>query len=81
MPAVTADQLKIAMKNALKTKFKKRDDDGNEVDGELPEAMQDMVNGIAVGVAKAWSDWQAVQLVNGGVCTPSGPITGGTLTP
>ena len=78
MPAVTADQLKIAMKNALKTKFKKRDDDGNEVDGELPEAMQDMVNGIAVGVAKAWSDWQTAQLVSGTCAAPGNPLVVGT---
>ena len=81
MPAVTKFQLQVAMEEALSKKFKKRDAEGNEIDGQIPDAMQDMVEGMAEGIAKAWSDWQAVQLVNGGVCVPSGPITGGQLLP
>lgn len=78
MPAVTEAQLKAAIKDALVAKFKKRDEDGNEVSGELPESMQDMVDGIAKGVAKAWSDWQTAQLVSGTCAAPGNPLVVGT---
>ena len=80
MPAPTSDVLKANMKAALISRFSKRDDDGNVVAGEIPQAMEDLVAGISEGVAQTWSQWQATQLVNGGVTT-GGSVVGAQLTP
>jgi hypothetical protein len=59
--------------------FREKDKDGNST-GDLPDNMKVMVKCIAQGVYDSLSDWQSAATVNGGVCTPSGPITGGTIT-
>ena len=43
--------------------FKRRDFAGNEVPGQLQEAMEDFVDGIAEGIANAMKNWQQKQIV------------------
>jgi hypothetical protein len=72
MPAPTKAQIQAALEAALKTKFKKGqmvDGKFQEVPGELPEAMVDLVDSLATGINQFWTMWQATQVVN----TPTGP--------
>jgi hypothetical protein len=69
MPAPTEAAIKAALRASFiaagPDKFAKRDDDGNAVPGQLPDALEDMIAAQAQALSQVWSTWQLSQPVSG----------------
>jgi hypothetical protein len=85
VPAPTKAELQTSLRAAFiaagPEKFAKRDANGNVVPGELQDALNDIIEAIATGLAAQWAIWQATQTVVGtatGVTSgpASAPVTG-----
>jgi hypothetical protein len=73
MPAPTKQAFADVMTTILVQKYMKRDADGNQVTGELPEPMADLVNAIAESIAVVWTQWQFSQAVTGTATVTTAP--------
>lgn len=71
MPAPTKEEIKSFIVAALttndeasgRTSFAKVVD-GETLTGELPDAMDDFVDGMSEGISRMWAQWQAQQPVD-----------------
>lgn len=85
MPAPTKEEIKsfivaaLTTDNALsgRTSFAKVVE-GETFPGELPDAMEDFVDGISEGISRAWVEWQRKQTV---VTTVAGVTVGAASVP
>jgi hypothetical protein len=82
VPSPTKAQLQASLRAAFLAagpeKFAKRDERGNVVPGELPDALSDIIEAVAEGLAVQWSLWQASQTVVG---TATGVTSGPASVP
>lgn len=83
MPAPTKAELKLSVRAAFiaagPTKFAKRTDQGAVVPGELPDALEDMIDAFTEGLANRLATWQAAQTVSVVGVTPGVGTAVGTL--
>lgn len=83
MPAPSKGEIKRFIVAALTTDTAGRTSfakivDGETLAGELPDAMEDFVDGVSEGIANMWEKWQKEQTV---VTTVAGVTVGGASVP
>jgi len=83
VPAPTKSELRATLRAAFiaagPDKFAKRDDQGNVVPGELPDALVNIIDAVAEGLSVQWATWQARQTVLVTGVTPGAGVAPGTL--
>lgn len=62
MPELTKEMIKAAVKFELLKEFTKKEE-GVEVVGQLPDAMEKHLEAYSTGIANAFKIWQAAQTV------------------